>query len=563
MDDAGLASSGLRIRPRPSVTPDTAFWWDGLTAGELRIQRCTDCTTLRHPPEPGCASCGSLSSDWIVATGAGTVHSHVLVHEPRFEAFPGPYTVALIDLDEGVRLVAGVEGGDVSSGDVAIGMRVRCEIRDFDGLALPVFVPPRPAGARPAEPETAQRTGPKVAPARHPARREDGGSTGTAIAGIGATEFSARSGRSELRLAVEAVRAALDDAGIAPSEVDGLVTFAHDSSPEVAVARSLGIGGLSFTDRVQYGGGDYCATVAHAAMAVRTGMADVVVCYRAFNERSGQRYGLGFGDKRPLYDSADEAQYGWSLPFGLLNAAGWIGMWARRYMHETGATSADFGRVTVAARRHAATNPAARFHGRPITLEDHAASRWITEPLRLLDCCMESDGAVAVVVTSVERARDLRQRPAVIATATQAAGPSQHVMADYYRDSVTDTAALDLAARRIWERSGLGPDDVQAAILYDHFSPAVLAQLESFGFCGRGEAAAYVADVGIGVGDRMAVNPHGGLLGEAYIHGMNGLAEAVRQIRGTSVNQVPGARHVLCSSPPGLPASAVLLASDG
>nr|WP_207939047.1 lipid-transfer protein [Actinomadura darangshiensis] len=382
-----------------------------------------------------------------------------------------------------------------------------------------------------------------------------------AVAGIGATEFSARSGRSELRLAVEAVRAALDDAGLRPGDVDGMVTFAHDSSPEVAVARSLGIRELSFTDRLHYGGGDYCATVAHAAMAVRTGAADVVVCYRAFNERSGQRYGLGFGDKQIQHDSADEAQYAWSLPFGLLNAAGWIGLWARRYMHETGATSADFGRVSVAARTHAAANPAARFHGRPITLDDHQASRWITEPLRLLDCCMESDGGVALVVTSLDRARDLRHRPAVVAAAAQATGPAQHVMADYYRASVTDTAALDAAARRIWGLSGLGPDDVQAAILYDHFSPAVLAQLESYGFCGRGEAAAYVADTGIGVGDRVAVNPHGGLLGEAYIHGMNGLAEAVRQIRGTAANQVGAVEHVLCSSPPGLPASALLLAT--
>jgi acetyl-CoA acetyltransferase len=327
------------------------------------------------------------------------------------------------------------------------------------------------------------------------------------------------------------------------------------------VARNLGIEELHFTDRVHYGGGDYCATVGHAVMAVRAGAADVVVCYRAFNERSGRRYGLGFGDKIPQPDSADEAQYGWSLPFGLLNAAGWIGLWTRRYMHETGATSEDFGRVTVAARRHAATNPAARFHGKPITLADHQASRPIAEPLRLLDCCMESDGGVAIVVTSLDRARDLPNRPAVIAAATQATGPVQHVMADYFRPDVTDTAALDAAARRIWRLSGRTPDDVRVAILYDHFTPAVLAQLESYGFCPRGQGAAYVRDAGIGLGDPVAVNPHGGLLGEAYIHGMNGIAEAVRQVRGTSVNQVRDVAHVLCASPPGLPASALLLAA--
>lgn len=545
-------TTALRVRPRPSTTPDTQFWWDGLAAGELRIQRCTGCSAVRHPPEPGCAECGSLDWDWLVSAGRGTIHSHVVVHEPRFAAFPAPYVVALVDLDEGVRLVANVEPVE----EAGIGTRVRAEIRDFDGLALPVFVPADANRSARVEPP-ARPAG--VAGTRAPRRAPDG--RDVAIAGIGATEFSSRSGRSELRLAVEAVRAALDDAGLGPDDVDGMVTFAHDSSPEVAVARSLGIRELAFTDRVQYGGGDYCATVGHAVLAVRSGAADVVVCYRAFNERSGQRYGLGFGDKQVQYDNADEAQYGWSLPFGLLNAAGWIGLWARRYMHETGATGEDFGRVSVAARAHAATNPAARFYQRPSTLEDHQASRWIAEPLRLLDCCMESDGGVALVVTSLDRARELRHRPAVVAAATQATGPTQHVMADYYRGSVTDTAALDAAARRIWDRSGLGPDDVQAAILYDHFTPAVLAQLESYGFCGRGEAAAYVADAGIGVGDRLAVNPHGGLLGEAYIHGMNGLAEAVRQIRGTAANQVEAVEHVLCSSPPGLPASALLLAA--
>jgi uncharacterized OB-fold protein len=129
----------LPVRPRPSITPDTRFWWDGLAAGELRIQRCTDCGTLRHPPEPACAHCGHLDWDWRVSAGDGAVYSHVIMHEPRFEAFDYPYVVALIDLDEGARLVANVDG--VPPGEVEIGMRVHVQIRDFDGLALPVFVP--------------------------------------------------------------------------------------------------------------------------------------------------------------------------------------------------------------------------------------------------------------------------------------------------------------------------------------------------------------------------------------------------------------------------------------
>jgi acetyl-CoA acetyltransferase len=383
-----------------------------------------------------------------------------------------------------------------------------------------------------------------------------------AIAGIGATEFSAESGRSSLRLAVEAIRAALADAGLPTAAIDGLVTFAHDSTPEIALARNLGIAELSFTDRLQYGGGDYCATVGHAAMAIAAGRAEVVVCYRAFNERSGQRYGRGMAAEPVLHDSADAAQFGWSVPFGLATAAGWIGMWTRRYMHETGTTGEDLGRVAVAARRYAATNPAARFFGRPITLADHQASRPIVEPLRLLDCCLESDGGVALVITSLERARALERPPAVVSAAAQATAPEQRLMDDYYRASACDITPLRNVARSIWERSGLGPADVGAAIFYDHFTPAVLAQLEAFGFCEPGGAGEHVARLGLGLDAPLPVNPHGGLLGEAYIHGMNGLAEAVRQLRGTAVNQVPGVEHVVCSAPPGLPASALLLSTD-
>ena len=244
----------------------------------------------------------------------------------------------------------------------------------------------------------------------------------TAIVGIGATEFSKDSGRSELRLAAEAVRAALDDAALTPADVDGLVTFTMDSNAEIAVARELGVPGLSFFGQVGYGGGAACATVQHAAMAVATGAASTVVCYRALNERSGRRFGrvAAGATATPTTSGVDN---GWHYPMGIATPAATVAMVARRYMHEFGATSEDFGRVTVADRRHAATNPHAWFYQRPVTLAEHQASRWIAEPLRLLDCCQESDGAVAVVVTSLDRARDRPHRPAVISAAAQ--GPAR------------------------------------------------------------------------------------------------------------------------------------------
>ncbi|MGW6686603.1 lipid-transfer protein [Streptomyces sp. NPDC054961] len=385
-------------------------------------------------------------------------------------------------------------------------------------------------------------------------RNRDGLGGRAAIAGIGATEFSKDSGRSELKLAVEAVHAALDDAGLTPADVDGMVTFTMDTSPEITVAQAAGIGELSFFSRIHYGGGAACATVQQAALAVATGVAEVVVCYRAFNERSGRRFGSGVQQREP---SAEGAALGWSLPWGLLTPASWVAMTAQRYLHAYGLTPEAFGHVAVTDRRHAANNPAAYFHGKPITLADHAASRWIVEPLRLLDCCQETDGGQAIVVTTAERARDLRQKPAVITAAAQGAGRRQEGMTSFYRDDLTGLPEMDVVARQLWRTSGLRPSDIDVGILYDHFTPFVLMQLEEFGFCAPGEAADFVA------ADALPLNTHGGQLGEAYLHGMNGIAEAVRQLRGTSVNQVAGASHTLVTAGTGVPTSGLILGADG
>ncbi|GAA2260152.1 lipid-transfer protein [Streptomyces amakusaensis] len=389
---------------------------------------------------------------------------------------------------------------------------------------------------------------------RSRSRRRDGLGGRAAVVGIGATEFSKDSGRSELALAAEAVRAALDDAGLRPADVDGLVTFTMDTSPEIAVARATGIGELSFFSRVHYGGGAACATVQQAALAVAAGVAEVVVCYRAFNERSGRRFGSGVGRREP---SAEGVALGWNMPFGLLTPASWAAMTARRYLSVHGLTPEAFGPVAVTGRRHAARNPAAYFYRRPITLADHAASRWIAEPLRLLDCCQETDGGQALVVTGLERARELPRPPAVIVAAAQGAGRAQEQMTSFHRADLTGLPETAVVARQLWRASGLAPGDIDVGIVYDHFTPYVLMQLEEYGFCGRGEASDFVA------ADALPLNTHGGQLGEAYLHGMNGVAEAVRQIRGTSVNQVPGAARALVTAGTGVPTSGLILGADG
>lgn len=377
----------------------------------------------------------------------------------------------------------------------------------------------------------------------------------TAIVGIGQTEFSKESGRTELQLACEAVRAALDDAGLTPADVDGLVTFSQDTTEELELGRNLGFDEITMFSRITYGGGAAAATVQHAAMAVVSGAAEVVVIYRAFNERSGLRFGNIGGNMStmPLWLS-------WYAPFGLLTPGSWVSLHARRYMHEYGVTNEDFGRIAVVDRHHAATNPNAWFYERPITLADHQASPWVVEPvLRLLDCCQESDGGVALVLTSVERARDLPQRPAIVTAAAQGATGEGEMMTSYYRDTVTGLPEIGLVGRQLWQQSGLSPRDIDTAFLYDHFTPFVFVQLEELGFCGRGEAKDFATIERLSVGGELPINTSGGLLGEAYIHGMNGIAEVVRQIRGTSVNQVDDVEHALVTAGTGVPTSGLIL----
>ena len=379
-----------------------------------------------------------------------------------------------------------------------------------------------------------------------------------AIVGLGATEFSKNSGRTELRLAMEATLAALADAGIDPSEVEGFSSYSVDKVPEYEIARLLGAKNVKFFSQIPHGGGAACAPVLHAAMAVATGVAKTVVVYRAMNERSWYRFGTGsygFG-ATPIFDNVN---YGWYMPHGFHTPAAWVGMFARRYMHRYGATSEDFGRVAVAVRDFAATNPAAFFYQKPITLAEHQASKWIAEPLHLLDCCQESDGAVAMVITSSERARDMKNKPVVIKAASQGITEGQQSMTSFFREDITGLPEMGVVAKTLYAQSGLTPQDFQTAVIYDHFTPFVLAQLEEFGFCPRGEAKEFVRAGHHARGGKLPINTHGGQLGEAYIHGFNGVAEGVRQVRGTAVNQVQDVRNVLVTAGTGVPTSGLIL----
>jgi acetyl-CoA acetyltransferase len=367
------------------------------------------------------------------------------------------------------------------------------------------------------------------------------GTATAAIAGVGQTEFSKNSGRSELQLAAEAVKAAIEDAGLRPSDIDGFVSFTQDENDELDLMRSVGIPQARWASRTSFGGSGSAGTAQHAAAAVISGMADAVVIYRAFNERSGQRFG------QPA--QMQLAPLNLYLPFGLDTPAKMYSLWFQRYMDTYGLSNADFGLYSVQARKYAATNPHAWFYGHPITLDDHQNSRWIVEPiLRLLDCCQESDGGVALVVTTEQRARDLRHPVVRIAAATHGNTIYGDNLFNYYHSDIARFVEAESVAQQLYAASGLAPSDIDVAMLYENFSPVVFYQLEAFGFCGRGEARDFIADGNIAIDGAIPVNTHGGLLGEGYIHGVNNIIEGVRQLRGTAANQVADAHSALIAA---------------
>lgn len=378
-----------------------------------------------------------------------------------------------------------------------------------------------------------------------------------AIVGVGYTEFSKDSGVSTLALALRAIRAACDDAGIAVSQLDGVACHKVGDSVQAAVVmQALGMRDPHFYVD-QFGGGSASHTiVGQAAMAVACGVADYVVCWRAINARSEFRMG---GTGRP---PPDVVEFQYQTPYGYATPPQQFAAMAAAYLHRYGYGREDLGRVAVTQRSNAVVNERAMMRT-PLTIDDYLAARWIVEPLCLYDCCLETDAAIAVVVTSAERARDLRQTPVLVSGAVWGGG---HTLFSNGRGDLTESAARD-AAPRLYAMAGLGPDDVDVACLYDAFTPLVLSQIEDYGFCAPGEAAAFVRDGHTAVGGSLPVNPHGGHLSEGYVHGINHVAECVQQLRGASgVRQVAGAEVALSTGQPGYVAgstSALLLRRDG
>jgi acetyl-CoA acetyltransferase len=375
-----------------------------------------------------------------------------------------------------------------------------------------------------------------------------------AIVGIGHLPFAKDIGRPISDTAVEAIQLALDDAGLQAEDVDGMSMFEMEHTHEVTIARRLGVRNLQWWDKISYGGGASCATIMHAAAAIATGLARTVVCHRARNR--GSRASRPWAQEKELVID-DKALH---VPWGLIRPVDVIGMWAHRHMHEYGTTREHLGNVAIAARKHAQRNPYAVMRDRPLDMETYLNARVIGYPLHLYDCCLETDGALACVVTSTERARALKQKPVLVHSIAQASGPNPVHLANYNTPSMQTTAVP--CAQQLWARSELKPADMDCAQIYDAFTPLVIMGLEDYGFCKRGEGGPFTEGGRIELGGKLPLLTSGGGLSEAYVHGFNLILEGVRQLRGTSTAQVPNCKATLVTGASGVATSAMVLRAE-
>ena len=371
-----------------------------------------------------------------------------------------------------------------------------------------------------------------------------------AIAGIGHTEYSHNSGRSELHLALEAITAAVEDAGLDFKDIDGIVGDNPSRVDVMTIGSALGLQKFGFFIETEFAGGGVPSGLLHAIAGMEAGRATHVVCYKALNGSSKQSV--------PAFEFVVQPhELGFTKPFGLLAPVAYAALAARRHMHQWGTTSRQFGAIALACRKHANRNPNAIMHEKPMTIEDHQQSNLIADPLRQLDCYVEADGAAACVVTSAERARDLKQQPVYIMAASQACGPS--LSCGTIDPSIKENETTVLA-RNLFSMAGLTHGDIDVLQIYDDFTPLVLMALEDLGFCEKGEGGKFVEGGRLEWPDgKLPMNTAGGNLSEGCIEGFNHIIEAVKQLRGVSSAQVRDAEVVLVSGANGVATSGLIL----
>jgi acetyl-CoA acetyltransferase len=377
-----------------------------------------------------------------------------------------------------------------------------------------------------------------------------------AVAGVGESAYYKR-GKApvpEFKLAVEAITKAAADAGIAVTDIDGFASYSDDRNSAVRLAAALGLPQLRFANMMWGGGGGGgSGAVGNAAAAIVAGYAKYVCVFRALAQGQFGR----FGQAPPVKTVSGPAAY--TLPYGMAVPAHWVALRTRRFMHDHGINQDPLRAVAMADYYHAQFNPRAVMYGHPLTREEYDNSRWIAEPFHLYDCCMENDGAAAVILTSASRARDLKQKPVYVMAAAQGAPYRGWANAENAPDYASSN--FKSLAPRLYEMAGIAPKDVDVAQVYEHFSGAVMISLVEHGFCKPEEVMEFVTFENITAPKgKLPINTSGGNIAECYMHGLELVTEAVRQCRGTSTCQKPNAKiSLVVSGPMVAPVSDLLL----
>lgn len=564
-DETGKKSGGAG-RPLPRLTPENEFFWTSGADGRLRIRECESCAALIHPPQPVCRYCRGTRMGVRPVSGFATLIGFTVNHRFSLPGLPAPYVVAQVALEDDprVRLTTNAVGCD--PGDLELGMRMEVVFERVEDVWLPLFRPTAdqgtPAGL-PADDVDPGRMSSRVRPMVTTDKFEDR----VAITGIGASELGRRLMVDPLSLTVQACERAVADAGLTFDDIDGLATY-----PGAGPFGGFGEGGVTALEAAlglrptwHNGGGETFGpggSVIAAMLAVAGGLARHVLCFRTLWETThrelmrrsaGQSGGGGAGGGRV------EGAASWRIPFGSTSAAHTLAQSAQRHFHRYGTTRETLGWIALNQRANAALNPTAIYRS-PMTMDDYMEAPPITTPFGLYDCDVPCDGAVAVIVSAVDAARDLARPPVLV----EAVGTQITERIDWDQSTLTHEPQVLGPAAHLWTRTSLRPSDVDVAQLYDGFTMNCLSWIEALGFCGIGEAKDFLdGGTNIARDGVLPLNTHGGQLSHGRTHGMGLVHEAVVQLRGEGgERQVPGARVAVVSSGGLTPGGAMLLRTD-
>ena len=539
-------------RPLPELTLATEWFWTSGADGQLRIQGCTECATLVHPPVPICPTCRSTAWAPTVVSGRGSVVGFTVNHHVWHPAFEPPYAIAVVALEEdaSVRLTTSIPG--CPPDEVHIGQAVAVGFEHLEDVWLPTF---SPTGA----PDVAD---PLPAPARPVPRAplgDDRFEHRSVLSGVGRSAMGRRLMIDPLSLTVDACLAAVADAGLELSDIDGLSTYPGPGG------MGMSEGGVTAVEEALRlnptwinGGGDLPGpggSVIAAMLAVSAGLCRHVLCFRTVWESTFATLGLrGAGGGRA------GGYMAWRMPYGALSASNWIGMNANQYFHRYGASREMLGLIALNGRANAARNPAAIYRD-PMTMDDYLSARPITSPFGLYDCDVPCDASIAVIVSDASVAPDLPHT----AIRIESVGTQILERVSWDEGTLTHEPQVIGQSAHLWSRSSLAPADVDLALLYDGFTFNAISWLEALGFCDFGEAQDWL-DGGrrIALGGELPVNPHGGQLSEGRTHGFGFLYEAIQQLRHQAgERQVTDATTAVVTSGGGTPSGVLLLQRDG